>query len=126
MAFANVVLNTKTYNPSDVTSGMARWMERSGSSPQAFSPLVLQVRPPAAGVKNYRVYSRMVVPVVKADDSACGCEGDFLRQIGFEVTATISHGSLLTERTDAYLRFKDWVAATNFVDAFQNLVPTYG
>jgi hypothetical protein len=68
----------------------------------------------------------MLVPVVAEESSECSCEGDFLRQIGFEVTATINAGSLLSERTDAYDRFKDWVSHANFLAAFQNLDPTYG
>lgn len=126
-AFGNVVLNTKTYTPNDISGGVTRWMERSSGSPQGFSPLTLSVRPPSNGSKNYRVTSKMLVPVVQSESSACGCEGDFLRQIAYEVTVTIDASSSAAERTDAYERFKAWVNdATNFEAAFQDLIPTYG
>jgi hypothetical protein len=125
-SFANVTLNTKVYNPSTIEKGMTKWLERSGGVPNSFGVLALSVTPPSSGAKNYRAYTRMVTPVVKGEDSSCGCAGDFLRQIGFEVNATFAPGSTLAERTDAYLRFAAWVSHANFIAAFQNLEATYG
>lgn len=125
--FGNVVLNEATYVPNDISGGVTRWMDRTNTSPQGFSELTLSVRPPSNGSKNYRVTSKLRVPVVQSESSACGCEGDFIRQIACEVTFTIDASSTTSERTEAYERFKDWVNdATNFEAAFQDLIPTYG
>lgn len=121
---SNVVLNTKTYAPSDIVSGTMRWMERSGGYGSSFSPLTLRVVPPAAGVKNYRVTSKLLVPVVATDDSACGCEGQFLRQISADLTVTIAAGSTAAERAEFFLRLSDWVADAAFQAAVENLEPT--
>lgn len=126
-AFGNKTLNSKVYVPNDVSGGVTKWMERSSSAPAGFSPLTLSVRAPSAGSKNYRAVSKVLIPVVQGEDSACGCAGTYLRQISYEVTAVIDASSTAAEREDAYERFKAWVNdATNFEAAFQDLVPTYG
>ena len=121
--FSPITLNTKVYAPSDMNSGAARWMERGGGVATSFSPLTLRVVSPAAGVKNYRVKSNLLVPVVATDDSTCGCEGTFLRQIAGEITVTISQMSTAAEREDFYLRLVDYVASDAFKNAIEDLEP---
>lgn len=120
-SFTNITLNTKVYNPADIVSGSARWMEKSGGVGTSFAPLTLRVVPPAAGVKNYRVQSKMLVPVVADDNSTCACDGEFLRQIGGDISITVANGSTLAERQDFYERFKAWVGSTQFKAAVENL-----
>lgn len=126
--YGNKTLNTKVYTPIGVKpDGITQWQNRDSDSPQGYSLLTLQVRSPSPGSKNYRATSKLLVPVVQEEDSACGCAGAFLRQIACEVTFTIDSTSTAAEREDAYERFKAWVNdATNFEAAFQDLLPTYG
>lgn len=124
--FAPITLDTKVYTNSDITGGIARWMERSGGAPASFSPLTLQVKPPAAGVRNYRVTAKIVIPVVQAADSACGCAGDFIRQDSFEVVYTTSNTSTTAERTHALAAIQAFMANAVFSAAVISLEPVNG
>ena len=125
MSMSPITLNTKVYSPIQNSNGVARWSERSGGIPNSYSPLDITVREPAAGVKNFRAISKLLVPVVSTEATSCSCVGDFLRQVGYEVTMTANVGSTTAERTDAYLRFKDLVASPEFIAAFRDLTPSY-
>jgi hypothetical protein len=83
------------------------------------------VKPPSGNSKNYRVQAVLRVPVVETVDSECGCDGDFLREIRYEVVALIPATSLPAERVDANVRIRDSLATANFIAAFQDLIPTY-
>lgn len=123
MAFGNLTLNSKVYEAQDIPGGTARWVEKSGGVGTSFSPLTLKVAPPAAGVRNYRVDSKLIVPVVSLTDTALGPAGTFLHQIVVNTSVTVSNASTAAERTDAYERFKAFVATTAFKDAFEDLTP---
>lgn len=125
MALGNLTLNLKVYTPVSNLSGVTSWKYMADGIPNGYSSVQLQVKEPTAGVKNYRATSKMLVPVVKGEDSTCGCVGDFLRQIGYEVTMTADRTSTAAERTDAYLRFKDLVATPEFIAVFRDLTPQY-
>lgn len=123
MAFSNLTLNTKVYEAQDIPGGTARWVEKSGGVGTSFSPLTLKVTPPAAGVRNYRVDSKLVIPVVSLTDSALGPAGTFLHQMVVNINVTTSNASTAAERTDAYLRSLGWFQATPFKDAVEDLTP---
>lgn len=125
MALANITLNTKVYGPTGNMNGTAKWLDRTSGIPNGYSPLHLAVKDPGPGVKNYRSSAKLLVPVIQGDDTDCHCIGDFLRQIGYEVTMTANVGSTVAERTDAYLRFKDLVNSAEFIAVFRDLTPQY-
>jgi hypothetical protein len=118
-------LNTKVYTPVSNLSGITKWSYQAGGIPNGYSSVQLSVKEPASGVKNYRATGKLLVPVVKDDDSTCGCIGDFLRQIGYEVTMTANVTSTAAERSDAYVRFKDLVNTPEFIAVFRDLTPQY-
>jgi hypothetical protein len=122
-AQANVTLNTKVYVPIGIADNVAKWRESSAAYPQGYSILSLSLRPPSPGSKNYRAVSKLLVPVVQAEDSGFAPAGTFLRQSAFEVTATLDSTLSAAERLDSWTRFKEWVANAQFEDAFSNLVP---
>lgn len=125
MSLSNIVLNTKTYGPVGNLNGTTKWLERSSGVPNGYAPLHLAVKEPGPGVKNYRASAKLLVPVIQTVDSDCTCIGDFLRQIGYEVTMTANVGSTVAERTDAYLRFVALVETPEFIAVFRDLTPQY-
>jgi hypothetical protein len=125
MALGNLTLNLKVYTPVQNLQGITKWQYMADGIPNGYSSATLSVKEPASGVKNYRSTGKLLVPVVKGEDSTCGCVGDFLRQIGYEVTMTADRTSTGAERTDAYLRFKDFVATPEFIAVFRDLTPQY-
>lgn len=120
-AFSNLTLNTKVYAPADIAGGTGRWMERSGGYGTSFSPLTLRMSPPAAGVRNWRVTSTMLVPVVAPSDSAQYVAGTFLRQISAEIKVTIPASSTPAEREDFRLRLQAYIASATFAAAVDDL-----
>ncbi len=123
MSLSPITLNTKVYSPVGVFSNTAKWEDRTGGIPNGFSPLTLLVKQPTPGVANYRASAKLLVPVVQSAETACACPGEFLRQTGYEVSMTAAVGGTTAERTDAYLRFKDFVASAEFIAAFRDLIP---
>ncbi len=120
---APVTLNTKVYNPIGIVDGVAKWRETSAAFPQGYSILSLSMKSPSPGSKNYRSVSKMLIPVVQATDSGFAQAGTFLRQSAYEVTATLDSALTAAERTDAWTRFKEWVASSQFEDPFADLIP---
>lgn len=125
-AFAPIVLSTKTYTNSDIGQGVARWLEKSGGYGTSYSPLTLKINPPTANSRNFRVISKLLVPVVSSADSALGPAGTFLRQIGYDLTVTSSNGASDAERLDAYERFLDYIASDEFKNAVKFNEPISG
>lgn len=118
----SIVLNTKTYtfrgfNPQSIST----YMDTSSGVPNGFSPLTNRVEG-ADGTGKVKSRWKLKVPVVTADDSACGCTGDLLREIVVDIVVTSDRGSSVTERTDAADRISDLVASTEFRASIISLI----
>lgn len=119
--FTPITLNTKVYGVDTIREGRAYWSNQDSGVPTGFSPASIKVTSPTGKGQNYHVHGRIVVPVVSSDDSACVCEGEFLRQSAVEINFVLSSKSSLAERQDILARLKDFVATTQFKTAVENL-----
>ena len=120
-----LTLNTKTYSPGGMRNNAAIWVERSGGVANSFSTLTQSSKDPGAGPVG-RLTSKLVIPIVATVDSTCSCTGATLRSTTINLEVLLPAGGSTAERTDAYLRLKDYIASDAFKLAMQNLDPVYG
>lgn len=126
--FGNLTLNTKVYVPSYFRVDVAGWYNRDAGVAAGFSLLTQRVytSPSQGGQPGAtRSVSRMVVPIVSETDSACSCAGTKLRESGWDLTGWFAPGSTEDERTDLYLRLKDYVASDAFKETFTKLTSVH-
>lgn len=115
---SNIVLNAITYVGEGFINGATRFMNRSASLLSGFSSLYGRV---ITSGKRTEVRWNLTVPVLVAEDSACGCGGDvkFITyatvQVKFDARADATH------RLDVYERLVDLVAATQFESSVKDL-----
>lgn len=120
-----LTLNTKTYAPGGMRNNAAVWVERSGGVSNSFSTLTQSSKDAGVGPVS-RVTAKLVIPIVATADSTCSCTGAMLRSTTFNLEALLPAGGSVAERTDAYLRLKDYIASDAFKLAIENLDPVYG
>lgn len=113
----NITLNTKTYNGSGVTNGIAQYIERSAGVAGGFSPVTGTVRQDSKS----RVQWKLAQPVVAEEASACSCPGSVIRVMDANIQIRLDLGATLAERTDFALRLKDLVASADFQSSIINL-----
>lgn len=90
---------TYTYNPSNLTGGVAYNVDRSASSyPSGFGTLMRSTRGPVSGNGIYRISLKLQDPIVDETDSACGCAGEL------EYVDSVSVEFVLSERSTAEQR----------------------
>lgn len=90
---------TFTYNPSNLTGGVAYNVDRNASTyPAGFGLLSRSTRGPVSGNGLYRVSLKLQDPVVGDADSACGCAGEL------EYVDSVSIEFVLSERSTAAQR----------------------
>jgi len=124
-AQANITLNTKVYASGGSNDGTATWVDRSAGVGGGFSIVTEKFDPTAKGGLVQRMLFTLNLPVVSATDTACACAGDVLRTSSAQLSIWVPQNSTLAERTDFYLRIKDLVASTPFLNGVENLDPTY-
>lgn len=116
---STIVLNSLNYVGNGILNGVSQWWERSGGVVGAFSALTARI--------NYNptktvVAWKLVVPVTKEDDSACGCEGEVVRTTIIDISVRSDRTATAAERLDVMERISDLVASTQFVGSITNLV----
>lgn len=124
--FAPLTLDGVVFSPSNITGGVATWVDRTGGIPAAFAPITLQVRTPSQQAKNYRVVSKFVRPTIASEPSSCACPGDVQRQLIAEINVVIPPGSTLTEREEFLDQLQAFIASANFTGAVEDLDPVNG
>lgn len=89
---------TYTYNPSNLTGGLATNMNRTGSYPAGWQQLTRSTRGPVQGNGIYRVSFKLNDPQVVAADSPCGCAGTL------DFTDSVTIEFVLSEKSTAAMR----------------------
>lgn len=119
---SNIVLNSLTYVGTGILQGVSWFWERSAGIVSAFRSLSCRIN---FADKRSNVQWKVVLPVTKAEDTACGCTGEVLRTA--VVTITVHHDQLATvaERTATLTSVRDLVASTPFGESITSLtLPT--
>lgn len=122
---ADVTLNSVVYSKAGVNGGVASWINRAAGVISGFSTLRQIFKSPTSGVQT-KIDFNLSVPVVAAEDTPCVCAGTLLRTNSVTVSVWVASSSTLAERTDLYLRLKDLVSTSMFIDAVENLDPVVG
>lgn len=123
-AQAAITLNTKVYAPSGSNDGTATWTDRSAGVGGGFSIATEKFDQTTKGSVQRMLFT-LNLPVVSATDTNCACAGDVLRTSSVQISVWVPLASTLAERTDFYLRIKDFVASAPFLNGVENLDPTY-
>lgn len=117
---SSIVLNSLTYVGEGLINGASSFWERAGGVLNAFSQLTNRV---SYNPTKTVVAWKLTVPIVKADDTACGCAGEVLRSTIVDITVRFDRSATATERADVLARIEDLVATTQFASSISSLTP---
>lgn len=119
-----LTLNALTYAPSGVRNGTAVWDNKDVSA--AFpKQATLSVSSSSNKEGNFKISSRITLPVVKTADSACGCAGELAFKAFHNATDTIPASMSAADRLAFYTTVKDYYASLAYSVAIQNLEPVW-
>jgi hypothetical protein len=123
-AQAAITLNSVVYAPGGANNGIAKWTNRSGGFGASFANVTEQmVTPPKSTVT--RIVFDLDLPIVATEDDTCACAGTLLRTSTVKISVWVPNSSTAAERADLLHRISDLVASTPFVNAVDNLDPSY-
>jgi len=122
---ANITLNAVVYPPAGTYNGISGWINRTSGYGTGFSTVKEKVVAPTKG-DVVRIQFDLDLPVVAATDTDCSCAGSLLRKSTAQISVWVPNSSTAAERLDLWTRIKDLVASTPFVNAVENLEPSYG
>lgn len=115
---STIVLNSLNYVGTGVLNGISHWWERAAGLVNAFSELTNRV---SYNPTKTVVAWKLTVPVVKGEDSACGCAGEVARTAIVDITVRFDRDATVTERTSVRTRISDLVATSQFGNSIINL-----
>lgn len=119
---STIVLNSLNYVGTGILNGVSHFWERAAGLVNAFSQLTARVN---FNTTKTNVAWKLTIPVVKEDDSACGCTGEVVRTTIVDIVARFDRSATSTERLDTLDRIQDLVASSHFVNSITNLdLPT--
>jgi len=121
---ANVTLNSVVYTPNGTTNGVTSWANRSGGYGNSFAYLKEKFTTPAKG-DVVRMEFDLTLPIVATTSTTCTCEGEVLRTSTVKVSIWVPANSTAAERTDLWVRIKDYMASAPVSNGVQNLDPTW-
>lgn len=117
---STIVLNSLNYVGEGLLNGISHWWERSVGLVNAFRHLTNRIN---YGATVTTVAWKLTLPVVKAEDSACGCEGEVVRTTIVDVTARMGRDASPAERADTLAQIQDLVASSQFAASITSLTP---
>lgn len=119
---STIVLNSLNYVGTGPLNGLSYFWEKAVGILNAFSPLSVGIN---FGKTNATVKWLLKVPVVKTDDTACGCAGEVVRTTYVNITMDLPRSATAAERADILARVRSLVASTQFGSSVSNLeLPT--
>lgn len=124
--FGSLTLDGVVFGASDITAGVAKWVDRTSGVPGGFAPITLQVRTPNAQTKNYRVVSKFVRPTVQTESTSCACPGEVIRQMIADVTIVLPSSSTLAERQEFLDQLQAFMMSVPYTAAVENVEPVNG
>lgn len=114
----NIVLNTKPFVPTGILNGVSMFWDKAAGLVNAFASLSARVN--FTGQKT-NVAWKLTVPVVKAEDSACGCAGEVLRTAIVDIVIRLDRDATSAERAAIEKCISDLVADAQFKASITNL-----
>lgn len=122
-AQSTLTLNTVVHNPRGVANGIAKWTKTSDAG---FGNSNITVTQSLVEDKTVtRIKSRLTFPLNATADTACGCAGTELSKGLIAIDVVFPNNFTTAQRTDAYLRLRDYVATAAFMNALENSEPVW-
>lgn len=119
---STIVLNALNYLGTGILNGVSYFWEKTGGIVNAFSPLTAKIN---ITQDRSNVLWKLVVPVVVAADSPCGCAGEVEKSTIVDLTFRFDRRATVAERDEVYKRVKDLVAHASFKASITDLtLPT--
>lgn len=113
-----IVLNSLNYVGNGILNGVSIFWEKAAGLVNAFSPLTCRIN---FNKENTNILWKLVVPVTKADDSACGCAGEVVRTTYVDISVRLGRTATAAERADVLARVRDLVAHASFGSSITSL-----
>lgn len=115
---STIVLNTKNYTGPVLVRNVSTWTERSSGIAAGFSTADMSVSTDAKVIKGK---ATLKLPILATEDSSCSCAGSVLREGSVFTDVRMGASMSTAERTDLYLRYKDFVNSAQFRALFEDL-----
>lgn len=115
---SNIVLGGMTYTGNGITNGVNLWQNRSAGTVAGFTDLTTQINYTKTKVN---VLSKLRVPILLGEDTACACEGTVLRTDYFDFNFRFDVSADQTDRDAMWQAAKDWVNSSQFAALVKDL-----
>jgi hypothetical protein len=132
-AIANIVINDGKATPvahtfAPVTSsdpnGVALWTDRSTGVAVGFPVISLKLRAPSKGSRNFKLTSKVKLPVLNVTSPSTGSGIQPLPSVAYNIEANIEfllpEASLLADRKDFFAFVKNYMANAVWTAAVEN------
>lgn len=119
-----VTLNSVAYNPQGTQNGVTSWRTSPGTGGER-SALTESVRGPLTNGM-YRNRFVVTLPVVREEDTPCGCAGSLLGTAKADIVVDIPAGFSATARADLLARIQALAATTFFEKSITDLEGAWG
>lgn len=117
---SDITLDGVVYADMGVTNGVHSWTDHSAGIPAGFSTLTQRIN---FTKERVNFLTKLYVPTVASEPSACACPGALLDDIYFDVNVRASKTSDAVMRAFILQAIKDYVATTHFSDLLTNFKP---
>lgn len=137
-AIANIVINDGKTTPvahtfAPVTSsdpnGVAVWTDRATGVAVGFPILSLKLRAPSKGSRNYKLTSKVKLPVLNVTSPSTGSGIQPLPSVAYNIEANIEflmpEASLLADRKDFFAFVKNYLSNAVWTAAVENYEEVY-
>lgn len=115
---STIVLNSLNYVGTGIIAGVSSFWERASGVVNGFSHLSARVN---LSKERTNVLWRLTVPVIKGDDSACGCAGEVERTTEISLDVRFGRAATAAERADVLKRIQDLVLTSEFTGSVTGL-----
>jgi hypothetical protein len=130
---ANIVINdgkatpvAHTFGPvtSSDPNGVAVWTDRATGVAVGFPVLTMKLRAPSKGSRNYKLTSKVKLPVLNVTSPSTGTGIQPLPSVAYNIEANIEfvlpEASLLADRKDFFAFVKNYLANAVWTSAVEN------
>ena len=117
---SDITLDGVVYADMGVTNGVHSWTDHSAGVPAGFCTLTQRIN---LTKERVNFLSKLYLPMVASDPSACACPGDLLGECYFDVNVRTSKNADGITRAFILQAIKDYVATAHFSGLLINFKP---
>jgi len=111
------------------STGVAKWVDRSGGIAIGYPTVTMQVREPSKSVRNYKVTRRIVLPILEQTSPSTATGIQPAPTVAYnliqDVTWVLPERSTLAQRQDLLAFAKNFDANAVLTEAVKNYDPAY-